>query len=62
MRPSYHASDSQRWVSFDRMPNNHFVYIAMLLPKQNASGSIDVNDVVFANLMQYIDAFNAIKD
>jgi len=34
----------------------------MLLPKQNASGSIDVNDVVFANLMQYIDAFNAIKD
>jgi len=43
------------------MPNNHFVYITMLLFGQNASGSMNVNDVLFANVSQYTDALHAVE-
>ena len=62
MQPSYHAGNSLWWISFHRMPNNHFIYITVLLSKQNASGSIDVNDVFFADVSQYTDAFHAVED
>jgi len=62
MPPSYHANNNQWWISFDRMPNNHFIFITVLLFKQNASGSIDVNDVFFPNVSQYTDAFHAVED
>ena len=62
MPPSYHANNNQWWISFERMPNNHFIFISVLLSKQNGSGSIDVNDAFFPNVSQYIDAFHAVED